>query len=96
MKISGTQTHSVEAERPATSSSAAGKSATRGATKPSETKVAVSDAGSQLAASSTGSAFDAQKVASISAAIANGTYKVNSGAIADKMLSGVSELAGKK
>jgi negative regulator of flagellin synthesis FlgM len=54
----------------------------------------VSDAASSL--SSTSADFNAQKVASVSAAIANGTYQVNAGSIADKMLSGVSEMSKKR
>ena len=94
MKITNTPTSSINNDlgTPAPSSKPAARSSS--ATSTSGTKVAVSDAASQLAAGSADSDFNAQKVQAISAAIANGTYQVNAGAIADKMLGGISELSG--
>jgi negative regulator of flagellin synthesis FlgM len=40
--------------------------------------------------------FDAKKVAEVRQAIAEGRFKVNSEAVADKLLSSVAELLGKK
>jgi negative regulator of flagellin synthesis FlgM len=41
-----------------------------------------------------GDVFNSEKVASMKAAIANGTFQVNAGAIADKMLSNAAEMLG--
>lgn len=60
-------------------------------------QVALSSAATQLL-SGTDSAsgdFDAEKVARISQAIAEGKFQVNPGAIADKLLSNARELLGK-
>ncbi|HUN92729.1 MAG TPA: flagellar biosynthesis anti-sigma factor FlgM [Burkholderiaceae bacterium] len=92
MKINSTHTTPVNTDRAATATT--GKSVARGAGRSADaTKVAVSDAASQLAASATSSDFNASKVQSVSSAIANGTYKVNAGSIADKMLSDVGGLS---
>ncbi len=51
--------------------------------------------GAALAAAGVGAAqpdFNARKVAEVRAAIAQGTYKVNAGAIADKLLSNAQQL----
>lgn len=63
------------------------------------TRVQLSDLGSKLAQLETqfaGSEFDAKKVDEIRTAIAEGRFKVNSEAVADKLLSSVSDLLGKK
>lgn len=62
-------------------------------------RVQLSDLGSRLAqleGQFSGSDFDAKKVEEIRTAIAEGRFKVNPEAIADKLLSSVSELLGKK
>ena len=61
---------------------------------PSST-VAISSAASTLLSGSTSADFDANKVAQVSGAIANGTYKVNPEAIADKLIANAQELLGK-
>ena len=61
---------------------------------PSST-VALSSTASTLLSSGASADFDADKVAQISGAIANGTYKVNPEAIADKLISNAQELLGK-
>ncbi len=63
------------------------------------TRVQLSDLGSKLAQLETqfaGSDFDAKKVEEIRSAIAEGRFKVNADAVADKLLSSVSDLLGKK
>lgn len=57
--------------------------------------VAISSTASTLLSNSASAEFDADKVAHISGAIANGTYKVNPEAIADKLISNAQELLGK-
>jgi negative regulator of flagellin synthesis FlgM len=53
--------------------------------------VALSSTASTLL-SGTGGDFDAEKVARISAAIADGSYKIDAGAIADKLIANAQEL----
>ncbi|MDB5819468.1 MAG: hypothetical protein JWQ11_3108 [Rhizobacter sp.] len=53
--------------------------------------VALSSTASTLL-SGTGGDFDAEKVSRISAAIADGSYKINADAIADKLISNAQEL----
>lgn len=63
------------------------------------TRVQLSDLGSKLAQLETqfaGSDFDAKKVDEIRTAISEGRFKVNAEAVADKLLSSVSDLLGKK
>jgi negative regulator of flagellin synthesis FlgM len=62
-------------------------------------RVQLSDLGSKLAQLETqfaGSDFDARKVEEIRNAIAEGRFKVNADAVADKLLSSVSDLLGRK
>jgi len=42
------------------------------------------------------SSFDAAKVSEIRAAIAEGRYQINAGAVADKLIASAAELAGRK
>ncbi len=63
-------------------------------TDPSAT-VALSSTASTLLSGGTSSEFDADKVARMSQAIAGGTYKVNPGAIADKLIANAQELLSK-
>ncbi|MEO8526636.1 MAG: flagellar biosynthesis anti-sigma factor FlgM [Caldimonas sp.] len=69
-------------------------SAATAATDPSAT-VALSSTASTLLSGGTSSEFDADKVARMSDAIASGTFKVNAGAIADKLIANAQELLGK-
>jgi negative regulator of flagellin synthesis FlgM len=76
-------------------------STVRGTTEPvAETeRVQLSDLGARLAQLENqfgGADFDVKKVEEIRNAIAEGRFKVNADAIADKLLSSVSELLGKK
>jgi negative regulator of flagellin synthesis FlgM len=61
---------------------------------PDGSPVSISLAATSLAsqASSAGGHFDADKVSAVRDAIANGTYKVNPEAIADKLLSNAQEM----
>ena len=63
-------------------------------TDPSAT-VALSSTASTLLSGGTSSEFDAAKVARIGEAIAGGTFKVDAGAIADKLIANAQELLGK-
>jgi negative regulator of flagellin synthesis FlgM len=45
---------------------------------------------------SANAAFDTDKVNALKAAIANGTFKVNADAVADKMIAEAKEMTGKK
>ncbi len=81
----------------ATSGDATAK--TNGTTAPAEAsaQVEISSAAASLMQGVGGSSaeFDAEKVARISKAIEDGTYKVNHGAIADKLISNAQELLTK-
>ena len=57
--------------------------------------VALSSAASTLLSTGTASEFDADKVARIGAAIADGSFKVNHEAIADKLIANAQELLSK-
>jgi negative regulator of flagellin synthesis FlgM len=75
-------------------------STARGAEPVAETeRVQLSDLGarlSQLESQFAGADFDVKKVEEVRAAIAEGRFKVNAEAVADKLLASVSELLGKK
>ena len=63
-------------------------------TDPSAT-VALSSTAATLLSGGTSNEFDADKVGRMSQAIANGTFKVNPGAIADKLIANAQELLSK-
>lgn len=58
-------------------------------------KIQLSSTASTLLSGSSTPEFDAHKVARMADAIQNGTFKVNHGAIADKLISNAKELLGK-
>ncbi|MEP7100290.1 MAG: flagellar biosynthesis anti-sigma factor FlgM [Burkholderiales bacterium] len=58
-------------------------------------KIELSNTASTLLTSGTTPEFDAEKVARISKAINDGSFKINPEAIADKLISNASELLGK-
>lgn len=59
------------------------------------TKVTLSGAASALFDGTVDGAFDEEKVNRIRQSIADGTYQVNHGAIADKLIANAQELLGK-
>ena len=89
----GTQAAAAEASKAGHAHGAASAHAAQG-TDPSAT-VALSSTASTLLSGGTSSEFDAAKVASMSEAIAGGTFKVNAGAIADKLIAHAQELLSK-
>ena len=98
MKITSTS-EPLRTDRVSASSDARTSSA-RGTEPVAETeRVQLSDLGaklSQLESQFGGSDFDVKKVEEIRNAIAEGRFKVNAGAVADNLLSSVSDLLGKK
>jgi negative regulator of flagellin synthesis FlgM len=58
-------------------------------------KVALSDTVQTLRAEAGSASFDADKVARISQAIADGSFKINAEAIADKLIANAQEVLGK-
>jgi negative regulator of flagellin synthesis FlgM len=71
------------------------KHATTAAPADPSATVALSNTASTLLSSGASADFDADKVARISGAIANGSFKVDHAAIADKLISNAQELLGK-
>lgn len=57
--------------------------------------VALSSTASSLLSTGNSAEFDSKKVAKITDAIAAGTFKIDAGAIADKLISNAQELLGK-
>lgn len=104
MKIGNPTDKTVGAPAPV----APGRTATPAGAKPqtvaapeipveASSQVALSSAATQLLSGTDAVAgdFDAEKVARISQAIAEGKFQVNAGAIADKLLANARELLGK-
>jgi negative regulator of flagellin synthesis FlgM len=58
-------------------------------------KVALSSTAASLRAGGSSADFDAEKVARIAQAIANGSFKVNAEVIADKLIANAQELLGR-
>jgi negative regulator of flagellin synthesis FlgM len=58
-------------------------------------KVQLSNTASTLLSGASAPEFDAQKVARMSQAIQDGSFKVNHGAIADKLIANAKEVLGK-
>jgi len=62
---------------------------------PESTTVALSSTASSLLTQGSSADFDADKVARISQAIADGSFKINPEVIADKLIANAQELLGK-
>jgi negative regulator of flagellin synthesis FlgM len=90
----GSQVAAAETAKAGHAHHAHAASAGTAATDPSAT-VALSSTASTLLSGGTSSEFDADKVARMSDAIAGGTFKVNAGAIADKLIANAQELLSK-
>jgi negative regulator of flagellin synthesis FlgM len=98
MKIS-TTSEPLRPDRVLPQSNEARTAATKGPEAVGETeKVQLSDLASKMAQleSRFGGEFDAKKVEEVRAAIAEGRFKVNAEAVADKLLASVGELLGRK
>lgn len=80
---------------PATGKAVAKGAATAVAGNSDTATVRLSGVSASLAAGDSGPAFDASKVASITQAIREGRFEVDSGVVADKLIANVNELFGK-
>ena len=83
---------------PAAASNAAAAAPTAGAIPAqadASAKIKLSNTAATLLTSGATAEFDAEKVARISKAIDDGTFKINPEAIADKLISNAQELLGK-
>jgi negative regulator of flagellin synthesis FlgM len=104
MKITKTA-DPARTERTQPNAGSSTRSTTGAATQPAASssgdsaRVQLSEASSRLSQLETQfsqSGFDAAKVSEIRAAIAEGRYQVNAGAVADKLISTAAQLAGRK
>ncbi len=89
--VNGTAGTSASDGIGAAASRPAGKTGADDVNVQASAKVSLSTVANDMAHGSAGS-FDAAKVDSMKAAIANGTFKVNAEAIADKLISNAREL----
>ena len=69
--------------------------ATARATAEASAKIEISSGATNLLSSNSNADFDSEKVARISQAIDNGSFKINPGAIADKLISNAKEVLTK-
>ena len=76
----------------ARAASAAGAAAANPPASEASATIALSSTASNLLTTGIGAEFDAQKVARISAAIDDGSFKINPEAIADKLIANAQEL----
>jgi len=94
MKISNT-TPPLRSDLP-TPATTNGRSAGRASGTAASAPQGAAAPATSVSTTAVASDFNAQKVQSVSTAIANGSYRVNSGTIADKLLGNVAELAKRK
>ena len=80
---------------PVDAAKAAPGHATAAASADASATVALSSAASTLLSAGAASEFDADKVARIGAAIADGSFRINPEAIADKLIANAQELLSK-
>jgi negative regulator of flagellin synthesis FlgM len=100
MKIGNPAEHSVglaqaTGQAATTDGSKAAGATAAGAAPDASAKVELSSAAATLLSGGSTPEFDADKVARISSAIADGSFKVNADVIADKLIANASELLGK-
>lgn len=92
MKING-----YNGKSPLEPTAAEGRSTTKAAEAPAAVEtVKLSGLSRSLQAGSAEPAFDAAKVEAIKAAIADGTFKVDTGKVADKLIASVGELLARR
>ncbi|MEO8297950.1 MAG: flagellar biosynthesis anti-sigma factor FlgM [Burkholderiales bacterium] len=72
-----------------------GKAGNAAASESESSTVKLSSAASALFEGSVDGSFDADKVSRIKQSISDGTYKIDAGAIADKLIANAQELLGK-
>ena len=99
MKIGNSAEHAAglaqaQGQAVAENAKAAGPAAPAAAPDPSA-KVELSSTAATLLSGGSTAEFDAEKVARISGAIADGSFKVNAEVIADKLIANAAELLGK-
>jgi negative regulator of flagellin synthesis FlgM len=87
-------THAAAAEAAKSNPAAPGAAPVAGGVDASA-KVELSSTASTLLSGGTSGEFDANKVAQVGQSIANGTFKVNPGVIADKLIANAQELLSK-
>ena len=88
----GAQAPSDATRAAAATASAAANLPANDASANASATIALSSTAASLLSSGVNAEFDAKKVASISAAIDNGSFKINPEAIADKLISNAQEL----
>ena len=100
MKIGNSADHTVglaqaTGQAPAAEQGKAAAAPASASTPDASAKVELSSTAATLLSGGSSPEFDADKVARISAAIADGSFKVNADVIADKLIANAAELLGK-